>query len=170
MRNLIPAAQVQAVRNAMPTHLAPDQMNNCLPAALTGRARCASTVSACCLAGEGGRGRLNARTCRSRSTCRPRPAALSRRNFWIWYFQLGRPTEPPRSIRWMLSSMNDRNHSARMNLMKDVPTLRFVQPRAELRPYLHTIWIVESPFGLPQRDQLVVPNGCPRLILPYQNS
>jgi AraC-like DNA-binding protein len=30
--------------------------------------------------------------------------------------------------------------------------------------------MVESPGGLPERDQLVVPNGCPRLILPYQNS
>src|SRR5262252_3532368 len=59
---------------------------------------------------------------------------------------------------------------ARMSLMNNAPTLRFVQPRAELRPYVHTIWLVESPNGLPQRDQLVVPNGCPRLILPYQNS
>src|SRR5262249_35374147 len=56
--------------------------------------------------------------------------------------------------------------------MEHIPALRFLflQPQAELRPYVRSIWVVESQSGLPARDQLIVPTGCPRLILPFQNS
>src|SRR5262249_13491950 len=56
--------------------------------------------------------------------------------------------------------------------MEHIPPIRFLflQPQAELRPYVRSIWVVESQSGLPARDQLVVPTGCPRLILPFQNS
>jgi hypothetical protein len=33
--------------------------------------------------------------------------------------------------------------------MADTPTLRFLQPRSELKPYVQTIWIVESQYGSP---------------------
>ena len=49
--------------------------------------------------------------------------------------------------------------------------LRFIQPRAELRPYIEAMWVFESEIGLPPTDQsLAAPNGCPKLIVPYENS
>ena len=47
----------------------------------------------------------------------------------------------------------------------------FVEPLSELKPYVQSIWIVESPVGLPpSQNNLAAPNGCPKLIFNYQNS
>jgi AraC-like DNA-binding protein len=49
--------------------------------------------------------------------------------------------------------------------------LTFVQPRPELRPYIESFWIFESASGLPAADtSIAAPNGCAKLIIPYQNS
>lgn len=49
--------------------------------------------------------------------------------------------------------------------------LTFVHPRQELTRYIDSLWIFESDIGLPQMDQnLAAPNGCPKLIIPYENS
>ena len=47
----------------------------------------------------------------------------------------------------------------------------FVQPRPELQPYIESFWVFESPVGMPQSDtSMAAPNGCPKLIIPYENS
>jgi AraC-like DNA-binding protein len=48
--------------------------------------------------------------------------------------------------------------------------IRFVRPRPELRPFIESLWVLESPFGLPVSDRSVVaPNGCAKLIIPCEN-
>lgn len=47
----------------------------------------------------------------------------------------------------------------------------FIKPRQELWPYIESFWVCESSTGLPLADQsLAVPNGCSKLIIPYENS
>lgn len=47
----------------------------------------------------------------------------------------------------------------------------FVTPRAELRPYIESFWVLESPTGLPaSASSIAAPNGCAKLIFPYDNS
>ena len=47
----------------------------------------------------------------------------------------------------------------------------FVQPRVELRPFIQSLWVFESPVGMPPDDKnLAAPNGCAKVIIPYQNS
>ena len=49
--------------------------------------------------------------------------------------------------------------------------LSFVQPRKELQPYIEAFWVFESATGIPLTNQsLAVPNGCSKLIIPYENS
>jgi AraC-like DNA-binding protein len=49
--------------------------------------------------------------------------------------------------------------------------LIFVQPIAELQPYIESFWIFESPIGFPAGDtSIAAPNGCAKLIIPYENS
>lgn len=49
--------------------------------------------------------------------------------------------------------------------------LTFVQPRLALLPYIDSLWVFENENGLPERQQnLAAPNGCPKLIIPYENS
>lgn len=49
--------------------------------------------------------------------------------------------------------------------------LSFVKPSQELQPYVDSLWVCETPTGMPFSDQsLAVPNGCSRLIIPYENS
>jgi AraC-like DNA-binding protein len=49
--------------------------------------------------------------------------------------------------------------------------LSFVQPRHELQPYIESFWVFESPIGMsPAENSLAAPNGCPKLIIPYENS
>jgi len=49
--------------------------------------------------------------------------------------------------------------------------LSFVQSRPELRPYIESFWVFESATGMPAADQsLAAPNGCPKLIILYENS
>src|SRR4029077_9369259 len=49
--------------------------------------------------------------------------------------------------------------------------LSFVQPRPELRPYIESVWVFESAIGMPIGDKsLAAPNGCPKLIILYENS
>ena len=48
--------------------------------------------------------------------------------------------------------------------------LSFIKPRRELQPYVESIWIFESPIGLPTTDTSIVPpNGCPKLLFLYEN-
>jgi AraC-like DNA-binding protein len=47
----------------------------------------------------------------------------------------------------------------------------FIQPIAELLPFIEALWIFESSIGMPQTDRsMAAPNGCAKLIIPYQNS
>ena len=47
----------------------------------------------------------------------------------------------------------------------------FVTPRAELQPYIESFWVLESRHGLPaDARSIAAPNGCPKLIVPYDNS
>jgi AraC-like DNA-binding protein len=47
----------------------------------------------------------------------------------------------------------------------------FVTPRDELRPYIESMWVLQSPTGLPSGDRnIAAPNGCAKLIIPYENS
>src|SRR5262245_66412574 len=49
--------------------------------------------------------------------------------------------------------------------------ISFVQPRAELSPYIEAFWVFESSVGMPRTDQsMAAPNGCAKLIIPYENS
>src|SRR5262245_6730687 len=50
-------------------------------------------------------------------------------------------------------------------------TISFVTPRAELQPYIESFWVLQSPTGLPAAaDSIAAPNGCSKLIIPYENS
>jgi len=49
--------------------------------------------------------------------------------------------------------------------------ITFVECNSQLKPYIESIWVFESPFGFPAGDSsIAAPNGCPKLIIPYQNS
>lgn len=49
--------------------------------------------------------------------------------------------------------------------------LTFVQPRAELRPYVQSIWVFESENGLPPVEtNMAAPNGRPKLIISCKNA
>ena len=49
--------------------------------------------------------------------------------------------------------------------------LSFVKPRQELQSYIESFWIFESATGMALTDRnLAVPNGCSKLIIPYENS
>jgi hypothetical protein len=49
--------------------------------------------------------------------------------------------------------------------------LSFIQPRPELQPYIESFWVFESADGMPPIDtSMAAPNGCPKLIIPYENS
>jgi AraC-like DNA-binding protein len=49
--------------------------------------------------------------------------------------------------------------------------LSFVKPRIELQPFIESFWVFRSTIGMPQADtSLAAPNGCAKLIIPYQNS
>ena len=49
--------------------------------------------------------------------------------------------------------------------------LSFVKPRQELQPYIESLWVFESATGIPLTGgNLAVPNGCSKLIIPYENS
>jgi hypothetical protein len=39
--------------------------------------------------------------------------------------------------------------------------LSFVQPRAELQPYIESFWVLESPVGMPVTS-MAAPNGVPQ--------
>lgn len=49
--------------------------------------------------------------------------------------------------------------------------LTTIQPRAEIARWIHHFWVFESPMGLPAADaRIVVPNGRPKLIVPWRNA
>lgn len=49
--------------------------------------------------------------------------------------------------------------------------LSFVPPRAELRPFIESFWVFRSALGMPRQDtSIAAPNGCSKLIIPYENS
>jgi len=49
--------------------------------------------------------------------------------------------------------------------------LTFIKPNGELKPYIQSFWVFESPVGMPPAESnLAAPNGCPKLIVPYENS
>ena len=49
--------------------------------------------------------------------------------------------------------------------------ITFVKPRHGLQPYIESFWVFESPDGLPRNDSsIAAPNGCSKLIIPYENS
>lgn len=46
-----------------------------------------------------------------------------------------------------------------------------VLPRPELQPYIRSLWVFESALGMPETAQsMAAPNGCPKMIIPCQNS
>src|SRR5262249_7046222 len=47
----------------------------------------------------------------------------------------------------------------------------FIKPQQELSPYIESFWVCESATGIPLVDRnLAAPNGCSKLIIPYENS
>jgi len=49
--------------------------------------------------------------------------------------------------------------------------ISFIKPRQELGPYIESLWLCESETGMPLTDRNVAaPNGCSKLIIPYENS
>lgn len=47
----------------------------------------------------------------------------------------------------------------------------FFEPRIELKPYVRQICAIESSTGLPSSEKgIAAPNGCPKLIFPYENA
>jgi len=49
--------------------------------------------------------------------------------------------------------------------------ISFIKPRPELDPYIESFWVCESATGMPLMDRnLAAPNGCAKLIIPYENS
>jgi AraC-like DNA-binding protein len=49
--------------------------------------------------------------------------------------------------------------------------LTFIERKEELKPYIQSLWVFESPLGMPPSESnLAAPNGCPKLIVPYENS
>lgn len=49
--------------------------------------------------------------------------------------------------------------------------LSFVEPRSELKSYIKSIWIFESQLGMPLNSKsIAAPNGCPKIILNFENS
>jgi AraC-like DNA-binding protein len=48
--------------------------------------------------------------------------------------------------------------------------LRTIQPRPQIAGWIHHFWVFESAVGLPSDDaRVVVPNGRPKLIIPWRN-
>ncbi len=48
--------------------------------------------------------------------------------------------------------------------------LHTLAPPAPLAPWIHHFWVFESRVGLPESDlRVVVPNGRPKLIVPWRN-
>ncbi len=48
--------------------------------------------------------------------------------------------------------------------------LQTLVPPARIAPWIHHFWVFESPVGLPEGDlRVVVPNGRPKLIVPWRN-
>jgi len=49
--------------------------------------------------------------------------------------------------------------------------LSFIEPRAELKPFIQCFAVFQSPIGMPASGtHLVAPDGCPRLIITIENS
>jgi AraC-like DNA-binding protein len=49
--------------------------------------------------------------------------------------------------------------------------IAFIEPNQEIKPYIESLWVFDSPVGFPAGDSSVAaPNGCAKLIIPYQNS
>jgi hypothetical protein len=47
----------------------------------------------------------------------------------------------------------------------------FIEVRAELKPFIQSIWVIESPGGMPASDSnFAAPNGCPKLIVTLDNT
>jgi len=48
--------------------------------------------------------------------------------------------------------------------------IEFVAPRAELRRYIESFWVVDCPDGLSAAgNSIVAPNGCAKLVIPIEN-
>lgn len=48
--------------------------------------------------------------------------------------------------------------------------LKMMRPAAAIAPYIHQFWVFEASAGLPAADaRVVVPNGRPKLIVPWRN-
>ena len=62
------------------------------------------------------------------------------------------------------------SRSGAINEHSPAMEIEFVEPRAELRPYIESFWIFDGPEGLPADDSsIVVPNGCAKLVIPIEN-
>lgn len=49
--------------------------------------------------------------------------------------------------------------------------ISFITPRRELRPFIESLWVCESAAGMPLAERnLAAPNGCAKLLIPYENS
>jgi AraC-like DNA-binding protein len=49
--------------------------------------------------------------------------------------------------------------------------ISFIKPRSELAPFVASFWVFESTSGFPATDaSIAAPNGCAKLIIPYENS
>lgn len=48
--------------------------------------------------------------------------------------------------------------------------LTTIRPHPQIAPFIHHFWVFEAPAGIPAEDaRLVVPNGRPKLVVPWRN-
>ena len=49
--------------------------------------------------------------------------------------------------------------------------MTFIEPRAELKNHIKSIWVLESPIGMPSSAKsIAAPNGCAKIIINIENS
>ncbi len=48
--------------------------------------------------------------------------------------------------------------------------LQFIQPKPELKPYIHQFWLLESDFAIATDKSLIAPNARPKIMIPFKNS
>ncbi len=58
-----------------------------------------------------------------------------------------------------------------MEAVKPKMKITFIEPYGVLKPYIKSIWVFESRFGIPPFDSnLAAPNGCCKIIITCENS
>ncbi len=58
-----------------------------------------------------------------------------------------------------------------MEFDKSKMKITFIEPCSGLKTFIKSMWVFESPFGMPLKDMnLAAPNGCPKIIINFENT